>query len=449
MPDTMQSNLEKQEIAKFLNISDEMALFSDIPAQYRKKEIRIQEGVSEYEVLEQARRIASLNSSAGMVNFLGNGIYKRIVPASVDSIIGRSEFLTAYTPYQAEMSQGVLQSLFEYQTFMSELTGMDASNSSMYDGFTTLGEAVRMAHRINERRDILIPENMFDDKLKVVNSYLIGLSVRLLTYRVNQVTGFIDLNDIQSKVSKDTSAIVVEMPNSYGIIDENVLKVSQIKGDALLIAYVDPISLGMLLPPGDYGADIVAAEGQQLGIHMNYGGPGLGILTFRKDYIRKSPGRIIGETVDNKGKKAYVMTLQTREQHIRREKATSNICTNQALMAIASAVYLSVVGPTGLKKIAQTTYVNSRKLKNKLSSLKAAGVPQLTGKPFSDVLIKFSTDVSQLQEFLAEKGINGGVPLQKLAAAPILIPNSAFFTATETTQENEIDQLVSIMEVFR
>ncbi len=449
MHDTMQSNLEKQEIAKFLNISDEMDLFLDIPAQYRKREIGIPSGISEYEVIEEARRAASYNKSAGMLNFLGNGIYRRIVPASVDSIIGRSEFLTAYTPYQAEMSQGVLQSLFEYQTYMCELTGMDVSNSSMYDGFTTLGEAVRMAHRINERRDILIPENIYDDKLKVMNSYLSGLNVRLVSYSVSKNTGFIDLDDIQSKLSKDTSAIVVEMPNSYGVIDENVIKVSQIKGDALLIAYVDPISLGMISPPGDYGADIVAAEGQQLGIHMNYGGPGLGILTFRKDYIRKSPGRIIGETQDNRGKRAYVMTLQTREQHIRREKATSNICTNQALMAIAATVYLGVIGPGGLKKIAQTTYVNSRSLKKKLSSMKSAGNSQITGKPFSDVLIEFKTDVSGLQEFLAANGINGGISLQKLASSPSLIPNAAFFTATETTTSWEIDRLAATMEVFK
>ena len=446
----MHSNLEKQEMANYLGISDELDLFSDIPAKFRKKAINIGKGVSEFEMIQEAREISSLNRGPDMINFLGNGIYDRIVPSSVDSLIGRSEFLTAYTPYQAEMSQGVLQSLFEYQSLMCELTGMDVANSSMYDGFTTLGEAVRMAYRINEKPEVLIPENIYGDKLKVVESYLCGLQIKLIKYRIDTKTGFIDLDDLQGKISDRTSSIVAEMPNSYGILDENIVKISQIKKNALLIAYVDPISLGMIVPPGEYGADIVVAEGQQLGIHMNFGGPALGILSFKKDYARKSPGRIIGETVDNRGKKAYVMTLQTREQHIRREKATSNICTNQALMAVASAIYLSTVGPSGLRKIAENTYKSARETKNRLSAVKIASKMQLLGKPFSDVLISFDKDVMALRSFLAGKGINGGVAAGVLFSTQSYPPNKgAFFSVTEKTTMNDIDALVRAMEVFQ
>lgn len=446
----MQSNLEKQEIAKYIGISDEMELFSDIPQKFRKKKINLESGLSEFEVIREAVRTGDHNRGPEILNFLGNGIYNRIVPSSVDSLIARSEFLTAYTPYQAEMSQGVLQSLFEYQTYMCELTAMEASNSSMYDGYTTLGEAVRMAHRINERRDILIPESIYESKLQVMESYLSGLQVRLISYRMDTVTGYIDMDDIQKKIDENTCAIVVEMPNSFGILDENVPKIKDLKKDALLIAYVDPVSLGMITPPGDYGADIVAAEGQQLGIHMNFGGPGLGILTFRKEYIRKSPGRIIGQTVDNRGKTAYVMTLQTREQHIRREKATSNICTNQALMAIAATVYLGVVGPSGLKKIAQLTYLRSKELKSSLSGLKISSRNQLKGKPFSDVLVRFDTEVSRLRDFLAGRGISGGLSLEDLSkVAHKNLGNAAFFSATEKTGEHDISELLKAMEVFQ
>ncbi len=445
----MQSNSEKQEIAEFVGISDEMELFADIPEKFRKTGLKINPGISEYEVISRAINIAGKNGGSDLVNFLGNGIYDRVVPATVDSIISRSEFLTAYTPYQAEMSQGALQSLFEYQTFMAELTGMDISNSSMYDGFSTLGEAVRMAHRINEKRDVLIPENIYDDKLKVMESYLYGLPVRLVKYSIDRRSGFINIDDIQSKITDNTSAIVVEMPNALGIIDENVPKVQQIRKNALIIAYVDPVSLGMLAPPGDYGVDIVAAEGQQLGIHMNFGGPTLGILSFKKDYVRKSPGRIIGETVDRNGRRAYVMTLQTREQHIRREKATSNICTNQALMAIAATVYLGTVGPSGLRKIAETTYIKSRKLKESLTRLKIANKQQLTGKPFSDVLVSFRKDVEGLQAYLSNHGINGGLSLSKLSReAASAISNAAFFSTTEKTTDEAIAMLAEALEVF-
>ena len=441
---------EHEEMLKILNIKDKDDLFSDVPRKVRKSSLNIPEGISEFGVLSAAKEISSMNRGVGYTNFLGNGIYDRVVPTSVDSLIGRTEFLTSYTPYQAEMSQGVLQSLFEYQSLMSQLTGMDVTNSSMYDGFTALGEAVRMAYRINGKTEVLVPETLYRDKLEVIHSYLAGLNVKILTYRVDHETGYTDLEDLGNKVNDNTGAIICELPNGLGIIDANVPKIRELKKNALLIAYVDPISLGILTPPGEYDADIVVAEGQQLGIHKSYGGPLLGILSFKNEHIRKSPGRIIGESIDVNGKRAFVMTLQTREQHIRREKAMSNICTNQALMAIAAASYLSIVGSSGLKKVATATYSNASRLKKGLVTLKISSGAQITGQPFSDVIISFSKEISDLQGKLFQKKILGGLPLSRLLDHDhSFAENSHFFSVTEKNTAKEINELLSTLEVIQ
>ena len=447
----MSINQEHQEMLKLLEIKDKTELFSDVPANVRKKSFNLHRGVSEFEVIEEAKHLSSLNKGVGFINFLGNGIYDRVIPSSVDSIVGRTEFLTSYTPYQAEMSQGVLQSLFEYQSLISQLTEMDVTNSSMYDGYTALGEAVRMAYRINGKSEILLPETIYHDKLEVIHSYIAGLPIKIVTYRIDRKTGFLDLNDIEGKVNDNTSAIICEMPNGLGIIDENVPKLKEIRKNALLIAYVDPVSLGILNAPGSYEADIVVAEGQQLGIHMSYGGPLLGILSFKSEHIRRSPGRIIGETVDVDGKRAFVMTLQTREQHIRREKAMSNICTNQALMAITAASYLSIVGSSGLRKIAATTYGNAKKLKIKLAASKLASEVQLTGKPFSDVMVTMKNPGKDLQKYLFDNGILGGVSLGRLLGKSEegYIQGSHFFSVTEKNTEAEMNSLLKALEVVR
>ncbi|MCL4336191.1 MAG: aminomethyl-transferring glycine dehydrogenase subunit GcvPA [Candidatus Thermoplasmatota archaeon] len=443
----MSINKDQTEMLNLLGVKDKLELFSDVPKSVRKSSFRMNRGISEHEVLLEARSNAALNRGPEMLNFLGNGIYDRIIPASVDSIVGRTEFLTSYTPYQAEMSQGVLQSLFEYQSMMCQLTGMDVTNSSMYDGYTALGEAVRMAYRINGKTELLVPECMYDGKLQVIKSYLEGLPVKIKKYAMDPGTGFMNLDDLKSSVNGNTCAIICEMPNGLGIIDQNITKVQEIKGEALLIAYVDPISLGILRAPGEYNADIAVAEGQQLGIHMSYGGPLLGILSFKRDYIRKSPGRLIGETVDVNGKRAFVMTLQTREQHIRREKAMSNICTNQALMAITAAAYLGIVGPDGLRKIGSLTYKNANDLGNTLRGMKSAAKDQLTGKSFSDVLIRFNSDQGNLQEKLLCKEVLGGISLAGICA-PVekTFPHSHFFSVTEKTTAAEIEKLASILE---
>lgn len=436
MDDDVSSMLE------ILNIGDAEELFSDVPKNVKKHGLGISSGLSEFEVVSKARKYASENMGTDHIRFLGCGIYDRIVPSSVDSIIGRTEFLTSYTPYQPEISQGMLQSLFEYQSLVSDLTGMDMTNSSMYDGFTALGEAIRMSYRVNGKKQILVPEFLYGVKEQVIENYISGLGIKLIKYKFDRDTGFIDLDDLSSKINEDTSAIVIENPNSLGVIDENVLKVEGIKKDALLISYVDPISLGALIPPGEYGSDIVVAEGQQLGIHQSLGGPLLGILSFRKDYVRRSPGRLIGQSTDVDGKRAFVMTLQTREQHIRREKAMSNICSNQALMAVAAASYLSIVGPEGLKKIALMTVKNSNILSKSISSVKGYNARLFRGTYFSDVPVSSTIDPKALQAKLHEKGIMGAIPLGRLIPGMRNeYPNVSFFSVTEKTSKADIEAL--------
>jgi glycine dehydrogenase subunit 1 len=433
----------------FIGIESDEELFSDIPSSIRKKGIPISRGISEYEVVRLAEEIGSANTGYNYANFMGCGIYDRIIPSAVDSIIGRSEFITSYTPYQAEFSQGMLQSLFEYQSLISDLTGMDMTNSSIYDGATALGEAVRMAHRINEKTEILVPENIYRSKMDVIHSYSSGLNLKFISYSFDRNTGYLDLENLASKISANTSAIICENPNSFGIIDPNVLKVQEIKGDALLITYVDPVSLGVVVPPGSYGADISVSEGQQLGIHREFGGPLLGLFSFRKEYLRKSPGRIIGLTSDSKGKRAFVMTIQTREQHIRREKAMSNICTNQALMALASAVYLSVVGPEGLRKIASVTISQAKKLKDAVSSVRGYDAKFLSGTSFSDVLVRMPGDPANIQRALFEKGILGPIPSSGLFPGLEGFAETGFFSVTEKISDSNIRFLADSLGAIR
>ena len=440
---------EVEEMLKFIGVDSDERLFSDIPERFRKKSMNIPLHLSEYEILREAEAIRRMNDTAGYHNFLGCGTYDRIVPASVDSIISRTEFLTSYTPYQAEISQGVLQSLFEYQSVLSDLMGMDSTNSSMYDGYSSLGEAVRMAYRINGKKKVLLPDHIYRSKLSVIMNYIAGLDLKIEFYNFDEKTGFIDLNDLQKRVDSDTCAIVVENPNSLGILDPNVTKVQDVKGSALLIAYVDPISLGIITPPGTYGADIAVAEGQQLGLHQNFGGPFLGIFSFRKEYARRSPGRLIGRSVDHNGNVAYVMTLQTREQHIRREKATSNICTNQALMAIAALTYISLLGSEGMHRVASITMRRSAEIRKALSGIPGIDSSPFSGIPFSDVAVRYSGSREKMQSSLKKNRIWGGIP-----ASDIINHNDGvtrdiyFFSATEKTSDEDIEALRRALEAI-
>ena len=439
---------ERSFMLQAMNMKSMDELFSDVPASMRKKSLRVPPGISEYELMEEAKNIAAMNRYEGYRKFLGCGIYDRIIPSSVDSIISRSEFLTSYTPYQPEMSQGMLQSLFEYQSLMSDLMGMDVTNASMYDGYSALAEAVRMAYRINGKTEVLIPETLYRGKLRVIESYTRGLGLKLISYGYEKETGFADLDDLSKKVGENVSSVICENPNGFGILDENVPSLREVVGKSMIISYVDPVSLGVIRPPGDYDSDIAVAEGQSLGVHKNLGGPLLGIMSFKREHIRKSPGRIIGESVDSDGKKAYVMTLQTREQHIRREKAMSNICSNQALMAVAASTYLSILGKKGLRNVALKTASNMKKLIETFRHVEGYNPDLFSGKHFLDLPVKAPVDNEKLRKSLLEKNIQGAIPFDSiLPNLSDLFRNTSFFSVTEKHNDDDFSALKSALEV--
>lgn len=441
-------NDSEQHILEVLNIDSAEKLFSDIPSDLKVRLTNIANGISEMELLSEASKIAKKNYT-GNINFLGNGIYDRFIPSSVDSILSRSEFLTAYTPYQAEMSQGMLQALFEYQSLISDLTEMDYTNSSMYDGSTALGEAMRMAYRVNGNKKVLLPENILKSHLSVLRNYGSGIDPTFEFYKLDPDSGEIDIQDLRSKTTEDSCCIIVYNPNCYGIVESKINEINTFKGNSLLIYYYDPVSLGVIKSPGELGADIAVSDGQGLGISQNFGGPTLGLFSFRKEYVRKSPGRIIGKTIDKDGKDAFVMTLQTREQHIRRDKATSNICTNQALLSIASSIYLSIVGSSGLKNIALTNFSRAKLLQKKLEKISGVNPYVFKGIFFSDVVVGVDTN-NNLEEKLLEHGIMGGITTEGLLRIPpVKNSKTYFFSVTEKRSEDEIDLLAKTLEVVK
>jgi glycine dehydrogenase subunit 1 len=403
-----------ERMLKELGIKDVDALFADIPSEIRKDGLGMPGGMDEHEVVRQVRDMLSsdLNSEKAPC-FLGAGVYDHFIPAAVKSIIMRSEFITSYTPYQAEISQGMLHSMFEYQSLVSELTGMDVVNSSNYDASTALGESATMCHRILPRRKFLIPEAMSWEKKSVLRNYLWGPQMEAVEYGYDPYTGGIDLRDLAEKVDNDVCGIYAEVPNFFGAIDPTALELKKRFPDVPLVIGIDPISLGILTPPGEYGADIVIGEGQSLGSSMNFGGPLLGIFACKKEHVRKMPGRLIGMTKDNAGERAFCMTLQTREQHIRRSKATSNICTNEALMAVAAAVYLSVVGPKGLEAIAKTNIANARDLMARIDELDGFDAPVFKAYHFNEFVVRTGVRPEKLNKHLARKGIIGGLDLSR------------------------------------
>ena len=375
-----------QRMLKSLGMDSIEELFSDIPENVRTDGIPLPDGLSEPEMMRKVRAMLHSNATADeMPCFLGGGIYHHHVPAAVRSIAMRSEFITSYTPYQAEISQGMLQSLFEYQSLISELTGMDVVNSSNYDGSTALGEAATMSYRIRPKRKFLIPEALSWEKKSVLRNYVQGAGMELIEYAYDPYTGCLDMDDLHSKYDEDVSGIYVEVPNLFGVIDPSAMKLKKGFPEAVLVVGFNPISLGVLAPPGEYGADIAVGEGQPLGLGMNCGGPLLGLFACKMEHVRKMPGRLIGMTKDKNGDRAYCMTLQTREQHIRRSKATSNICTNEALMALTAAVYLSIVGPRGLRSIAEINIRNASELMRRIDELGGFDSPVFEALSFQRV----------------------------------------------------------------
>jgi glycine dehydrogenase subunit 1 len=405
-PDQQRAMLER------IGVTSVEELFKQVPDAVRlKRPLNVPPALPEMELTRHVQALAAQNRSAdSAVCFLGGGSYDHFVPAVVDAVAGRSEYYTAYTPYQAEASQGSLQAFFEFQTLVCQLTGLDVANASLYEGGSAVAEAVIMALSINpKRRKVIVAESLHPEYRRVLATYLRDLDVHVETLPTPH--GFLDPDGVKRAVDDDTICVVAQHPNFFGCLEEPqaLADAAHAKG-ALFVVSFYPISLGLLKRPGQYGADIAVAEGQSLGTPMSYGGPVLGLMACRDQFVRKMPGRLVGQTTDRNGKRCWVLTLQTREQHIRREKATSNICTNQGLLALRATVYLAALGRQGLRETADLCLRKAHYAAEQLTT-KAGLRPRFDRPFFNEFTLRASEDVPGLLRRLLGKGYHAGLDL--------------------------------------
>jgi glycine dehydrogenase subunit 1 len=434
----------KNNMLKELGLHDINDLFSDIPQKIRVKNFHLPQGSTQQEVEEHMRLLAQQNKSfCEMPNFLGGGTIPHYIPAVVKSVISRSEFYTAYTPYQPETSQGFLQAIFEYQSLIAELTGMDVSNASLYDGATAIGEAALMCTRINKRKTFVIPDNISWEKKSVLMNYTKGAGIRIKEVAYDKKTGMIDLESIKKTIDTETAGFYLENPNFFGVFEDKINEIHSIlqKNQSMFVVGINPISLGICKSPGEYGADIVIGEGKSLGNPLDFGGSTLGIFACKNEFLRQIPGRIIGMTKDQQGKRAFCMTLQTREQHIRREKATSNICTNEGLCMLAAATYLSWLGSKGLHELSEINFKRGQELEKKIIAVPGF-TKMFTGVHFNEFVIQ-CPDIKKIHNHLLRQGMQGGLLLQQWYPE---LTNCMLFSITELHREETIERLISLLK---
>jgi glycine dehydrogenase subunit 1 len=420
-------------------------LFSDVPEEIRIDSLNLPDGKTESEVKRELTKIGQKNiTGSEMPCFLGAGLYDHYVPSIVSAILDRSEFYSCYTPYQPELSQGILQALFEFQSLIAELTGMDAANTSMYDAPTALGEAALMAARITRKNEIIIPSSLPRDKISVLENYSKWVGLKFVKVPFNKETGKIELNSIEDAVSDDTAGVYIENPNYFGIFEDTAPELEELleNKNTMLIVGVNPVSLGITRSPGDYGANIVIGDAQEFGNPVNFGGPSVGFFACKKEYIRRMPGRIIGLTRDADGRRAYCMTLQTREQHIRREKATSNICTNHALCAVAAAVHLAALGKCGLEKLAYTNLIRGKYLATELNKIDGLTSPLFSeSQHFNEFVVKGQDiEISDLNSQLLDLGVIGGLDLKPDFPE---LGNAMLVATTETHSKRDYEKFIT------
>ena len=433
---------ERREMLTSLGLEKIDDLFQDIPQEaIFQGELDVPGPLSEAELIRHFRELAAKNQDATkLVSFLGAGVYDHLTPSIIKHIIGRGEFLTAYTPYQPEITRGVLQSIFEYQTMICELTAMDAANASMYDGASALAEACLMACAATRRELVILPATLHPEWQEVVRLYLENQDVAMVYLPQDPQTGTVDLSRLDEVPWAEAACVVVQQPNFFGLLEPVAELEKRVhENGGLLVMAVDPISLSLLKPPGELNADIVVGDGQSLGQAMGFGGPAFGFFATTDKLIRRMPGRVVGETVDAEGKRAFVLTLQTREQHIRREKATSNICSNQALNALAATIYLSVLGKQGFRDVGYQCLQKTHYLKQRL--LEIPGLKAAFSAPsFREFALRGAVDWAEINRRLLDHGFLGGLPLARFGQ-----PELALFSVTEARTKAEMDAFVSTL----
>jgi len=440
------TDAERKEMLQTIGIERIEDLFADVPAAFRFPELNIPPALTEMEALQDVQGLADANESAReLACFLGAGAYNHYSPAAVDFLISRSEFSTAYTPYQPEVSQGTLQAIFEFQSLICGLTGMDASNASHYDGATATAEAGILAyHYFREKRSkFVLSHAVHPDYRGVLKTYMCGYEGVEVVGDEAELDPFSGPEHITSLIDKNTALVVVQYPDFLGrIYDYTPVAKAAHDNGALFCMVVNPTALGLLKPPSEFGADIVVGEGQPLGIPLSFGGPYLGFFATRKEFVRKIAGRLVGETVDSQGRRGYVLTLTAREQHIRRDKATSNICTNQGLIALAATIYLSLLGKQGLRQVAELCYQKAHYAADQISQV--PGFKVCSSAPFfHEFVICCDQPVAEINEHLLEHNILGGLDLGAIYPS---LKNHLLMAVTEMNSREQIDTLCEVLK---
>jgi len=430
---------EIQEMLDVIGVGSVSDLFQPIPEDLRAASFDLPPGMSEFEMLDRMRKLTANDCS--LVPFVGGGYYDHLIPAAVDHLSGRAEFYTAYTPYQPECSQGTLQALFEYQTAICRLTGLEVTNASLYDGGTALAEAALMAMRATGRGRIILDGSINPFYRAIVRTYLDNLPAEIV--ELAPVDGGLDEEALKREIDNRCAAVLVQNPTFFGrVADYEAVAALSHDNGALLVSAVYPVSLGLLKSPGEMGADIAVGDGQSLGNHLSFGGPAFGFLAARKNLLRNIPGRIAGETVDRSGRRGFVLTIQAREQHIKRQKATSSICTNQSLCALRGLIFLSLIGKNGLTELARHNRDKAEYAKKVLSSVPGVTLPH-TGPTFNEFVARLPKPAGDVVERLIGKGFAAGVPLGHYYPG---MENDLLVTVTEKRTKDEIDRFARELE---
>jgi glycine dehydrogenase subunit 1 len=432
------SDSERRQMLDACGVASPEELFTHLPEAVRlNRPLALDPGISEYEIVEYFKQRAA-ETATGYASFLGAGIYNHYRPVLVDTVVSRGEFLTSYTPYQAEIAQGTLTTIFEFQTMICQLTGMDVANASMYDGSTAVPEAAMMAVRATGKGRVLVAKSVHPEYREVLLTYAKNQGMPVEEFGYVAASGAIDLEDLEAKIDDLTGAVIVQSPNFFGIVEQvkAAAEIAHKRGALLVLVFTEAVSLGLLEPPAE--ADIVAGELQSFAISPSYGGPYAGIIATKEKLIRQMPGRLVGQTTDSRGNRAFCLTLSTREQHIRREKATSNICTNQALIALMATVYMTVFGKQGLRELAEQNLAKAHYLAGKLT-------PRFSGRFFNEFVVKAEgKSPDEINKALLKKKIIGGLPLGRFYPE---LSDCMLVCATEMSRRADMDTLAETAKI--